>query len=85
MSEEKFLTEKNKAMASGGPIDKFDLKLSQFDIQKAFNKQYCEKVESQDSSEGEIDELAHIQKTLSDIGGGYVQPKYQHMNLREIN
>ena len=28
MSEEKFQTEKNKAMASGGPIDKFDLKLS---------------------------------------------------------
>ena len=27
-----------KASASGGPIDKFDLKLSKFNIQKAFNK-----------------------------------------------
>ena len=77
MSEDKFQAEKIKASASGGPIDKFDLKLSKFNIQKAFNKKYGDKLEeSSQESADEKDELSKIHKTLREIGGGSVQLKY---------
>lgn len=42
MNNEKFQEEKIKAFASGGPIDKLDIKVSNFDIPQAYEKVYGE-------------------------------------------
>ena len=85
MNEKNYASQKANAASAGGMIDKFEMKISQFDIAEAFNKVYGGPSTMEESSTarsaGGNNDLEDIKYKLMKVFGGQELPK---IDLREI-